>query len=150
MNSGFGSKIICKQMSNKVNFEWCPNWTHNKVEEMFSYKSLKPIKWIKSEDNCADLFTKNLDTKQYQKHEKEFIWYELNLLTFYMPNKLRRVSGNKIRVSSVCFIYIYLTFKDLHRFHLMASIGWDLSNQSTLVLEANTRKKKTIPFLLPL
>ena len=30
------------------------------------------IKWIKGEDNCADLFTKNLDTKSYQKHESEF------------------------------------------------------------------------------
>ena len=30
------------------------------------------IKWIKGEDNCADLFTKNLDGASYAKHESVF------------------------------------------------------------------------------
>jgi hypothetical protein len=30
------------------------------------------IKWVKGEDNCADLFTKNLDGVNYHKHVKKF------------------------------------------------------------------------------
>ena len=30
------------------------------------------IKWIKGDGNCADLFTKNVETAKYEKHESEF------------------------------------------------------------------------------
>ena len=69
-------------MDNKGGVDIFNNWSiagnTRAVSVRFAYiRELKEagmlqIKWIKGEDNCADLFTKNLSGVNYHKHVKKF------------------------------------------------------------------------------
>jgi hypothetical protein len=69
-------------MDNKGGVDIFNNWSiagnTRTVSVRFAYiRELKEagileIKWIRSEDNCADIFTKNLDGTTFQKHNAVF------------------------------------------------------------------------------
>ena len=69
-------------MNNKGGMDILNNWSTSSQTRAVSIRfafvqelkeqGVLEIKWIKSEDNCADLFTKNLGTKMYQKHGNVF------------------------------------------------------------------------------
>ena len=75
-------KPMTLYMDNKGGVDIFNNWSTSgqtrAVSIRFAFvqelkeQGILEIKWIKGEDNCADLFTKNLDTKTYQKHESVF------------------------------------------------------------------------------
>ena len=75
-------KPMTLYMDNKGGVDILNNWSTSgqtrAVSIRFAFvqelkeQGVLEIKWIKGEDNCADLFTKNLDTKTYQKHESMF------------------------------------------------------------------------------
>ena len=75
-------KPMTLYMDNKGGVDLFNNWSISgntrAVAIRFAYiRELKEagtleIKWIKGTENTADLFTKNLENKTFEKHEREF------------------------------------------------------------------------------
>lgn len=45
-----------------------------KFVAQYVHDKFMKIEFVKSEDNVADIFTKNVQSETLQKHEKEFLW----------------------------------------------------------------------------